>query len=177
MRSVLGQVCTVFICNRNNLTPSIVRVSCNSLSILVNDSNYVALKILDEVVGNIIVKNTTYGILVVVKGNKSILAPSLKENLGTVKSVSVLYATNCLARSDSVCIVGVLVVVKLLKLSPLFPSQSMPKIRGRVAVENIISCWAFFVKKNSALYMDIHKNAEKNQYFRYREISLFSIER
>jgi hypothetical protein len=33
-------------------TPSIVGISCNRLSILVNDADYVALQVLDEVVGN-----------------------------------------------------------------------------------------------------------------------------
>ena len=43
-------------------TPRIVRVSCNGLSVLINDSNYVALQVLDEVVGNIVINNSAYGL-------------------------------------------------------------------------------------------------------------------
>ena len=115
-------------------TPRIVRVSCDSLSILINDSTYVALKILDEVVGYVIVENTAHAVLVIVERNKRIAVPSLAENLSSVKRVLVLYTVYSLARSDTVCIVGVSVVVKRLKLSALFPSQSVTEIRGRVTL-------------------------------------------
>ena len=68
--------------------PSIVRVSCNGLSVLINDSDYVALQILDEVVGNSVVKNTANAVLVVIEGNKSISIPSFAEDLGTVESIA-----------------------------------------------------------------------------------------
>jgi hypothetical protein len=42
--------------------PGIVGVSCNGLSILANDCDYVALQILDEVVGNIVINNSAYGL-------------------------------------------------------------------------------------------------------------------
>jgi hypothetical protein len=43
-------------------TPSVVRVSRNGLSILVNDSDYITLQVLDEVVGNIVINNSAYGL-------------------------------------------------------------------------------------------------------------------
>ena len=64
--------------------PRVVGVSCDSLSILINDSNYVALKILDEVVGNVVVEDTANAVLVVIEGNKSVTIPSFAENFGTI---------------------------------------------------------------------------------------------
>ena len=55
-----------------------------------------------------------------------------------------------LARSDAVCIVGVDIVVKGLKLTSLFPSQRMTEIRDWVSVDIIISYLPLFVNKNSA---------------------------
>ena len=46
--------------------PSIVGVFSDSCCILVNDSNYIALQVLDEVVGNIVVENTANAVLVVI---------------------------------------------------------------------------------------------------------------
>ena len=103
-------------------SPSIVRVSCNGLSILINDSDYITLQVLDEVVGNIVIKNTAYGILVIVKRDKRISVPSLTKNLGAVKRVGMENTVDLLAGSDAVGIVGVLDIVKLLKLTSLFPS-------------------------------------------------------
>ena len=108
--------------------PRIVGVTCNRLSILINDSNYVSLKILEEVVGNVIVDNTANAVLVVIKRNKSIVIPSFTEDLCTVKSIGMLCAINSLARSDTVCIVGVGVTVKRLELSSLFPCQCMTEV-------------------------------------------------
>ena len=108
--------------------PSIVGVSCDSPSILINDSNYIALKILDKVVGNIVVENTANAVLVIVEGNKSIAVPSLAENLGAVKCVSMENAVDLLARSDTVCIVGVFDIIEILELTPLFPFKCMSKI-------------------------------------------------
>ena len=103
-------------------TPCIVRVSCDSLSILINDCNYVTLQVLDEVVGNVVVKDTANAVLVVVEGNEGVTTPSLTQNLSAVKRVSVENAINLLAGSDAVCIVGVGIAVKGRKLSaPIIP--------------------------------------------------------
>jgi hypothetical protein len=59
-------------CTCDNIS-RIVGVFGNSFCILVNDSDYVAQRILNEIVGNIIVKNTANVILVVVYGNKMLL--------------------------------------------------------------------------------------------------------
>ena len=88
-------------------TPCIVGIFGNSLSILVNDSNDVALKVLDEVVGNIIVENTTNTFFIVVDRNKRIGSPRFTQDFCTLKSIGVLYAPYCLARSDTIRIVGI----------------------------------------------------------------------
>ena len=112
-------------------TPSVVRISCNSLSILVNDSNYVALQVLDEVVGNIVVENTAYRILIIVERNKRIVPPCFTENFRAVKGVGMLNFADCFARPDTVGVVGVNIVVKGFQLSVFFPGQSMTEVRGR----------------------------------------------
>ena len=123
---VIGDYCTN--------APGVVGVACNRLCVLINDGDYVTLNILDEVVGNRVVKNTAYGILVIVKRDKRIAVPSLTENFGTVERIGVENTVNRLARSDAVCIVGVDIVVKGLKLTSLFPSQSMTEVLNRVAI-------------------------------------------
>ena len=67
--------------------PSIVGVFCNSLCILINDSDYVTLQILYEIVGNSIVENTANTVLVIVEGNKSISVPSFTKNLCSIKCI------------------------------------------------------------------------------------------
>ena len=80
----------VDICNANGIqgnsthTPRIVGVSCHSFGFLINNSNYVALKILDEVIGNVVVEDTANAILVIVERNESIAIPSFAENFGTI---------------------------------------------------------------------------------------------
>ena len=111
--------------------PCIVGVSCNGLRILVNDCNDITLQVFDEVVGNRVVENPAYTVPVIVEWNKCVFSPSLTENLGAVKRVGVENAVTLFARSDAVCIVGILNVVKLLELPSLFPSQSMSEIGCR----------------------------------------------
>ena len=53
--------------------PSVVGVFCNGYKFLIYTGynfNNVALQILNEIVGNIVVDNTTYGIFVIVERNK-----------------------------------------------------------------------------------------------------------
>ena len=87
-------------------TPSIVGISCNCLSIFVNDCDYITLKILDEVVGNRVVKNATDRIFIVIQRNECIATPRLAENLCSIKRVSVENTVYLFARSDAVDIVG-----------------------------------------------------------------------
>ena len=112
-------------------TPSIVGISCNCLSIFVNDSDYVTLKILDEVVGNRVVKNATDRIFIVIQRNECIATPRLAENFRAVKGVGMLNVADCFARPDTVGVVGVNIVVKGFQLSVFFPGQSMTEVRGR----------------------------------------------
>ncbi|MBE6701088.1 MAG: hypothetical protein E7582_04275 [Ruminococcaceae bacterium] len=62
-------------CNTNSIlnnsrhTPSIVGVIRNSFSILINDSDYVSLQILMEIIRLVIVKDTANRFLVIVKRN------------------------------------------------------------------------------------------------------------
>ena len=107
MRSVVGQVYTVFICNRNDLTPRIVGVSCNRLCIFIDDSDYIALKVLEEVIRLIIIENAANAVLIIIKRNECIAVPFFTQNLSTVKSVGVFNTADSLACSDAVCVVGV----------------------------------------------------------------------
>ena len=118
--------------------PRVVGVSCNSFSVLVYNRNYVTLKILDEVVGNIVVENTANAVLIIVERDKRIAVPSLTENLGSVKSIFVLDTIYNLRGTNAVCIVGILNVVKLLELTSLFPSQVMTEVGGGVALTHYI---------------------------------------
>ena len=119
-------------------TPSIVGVSCDSLSILVNESDYVTLQVLDEVVGNVVIKNTANRILVIVEENKSIAVPCLTENLSAVKSIFVLNLIYGFGSTNTISVVGISVVVKALKLASLFPSQVMTEVGGGVALTHYI---------------------------------------
>ena len=125
------------ILRNSTYTPSIVGVSCNCISIFVNNGDYITLQILDEVVGNRVVNNTANAVLVIVKRNESIAVPSLAENLGSVKSVGVLYAIYCLTGTNTICIVGVGITIKRLKLTSLFPSQRVTEVRGGVTLSII----------------------------------------
>ena len=112
-------------------TPCIIGVSCNCLRILVNDSNDITLQVLDEVIGNGVIENPANAILVIIERNKRVFSPSLTENLSAVKRVGMKNTIYFFARSDAVCIVGILNVIKLLELPSLFPSQSMSEIGCR----------------------------------------------
>ena len=59
---------------RNMYTPHIVGVSNDSGCILVQNGNIVALQILLEVIGDVVVQNTKDGILVIVQGSKNVAA-------------------------------------------------------------------------------------------------------
>ena len=82
--------------------------------------------------------DTTDRILIVVERNKYIIAPSFTENLCSVEYISMLNSANSLACSYSICIIGVSVAVKGLKLTPLFPSQSMTEVLNRLTLVNYI---------------------------------------
>ena len=101
------------------------------MRILVHDSNDIALQVLDEVVGNRVVENPANAVPVIIERNKRIISPSLTENLSAVKRVGMKNTIYFFARSDAVCIVGILNVIKLLELTSLFPSQSVTEIGYR----------------------------------------------
>ena len=104
------------------------------MSILINDSEYVALKILDEVIWNVVMDNTTNAVLVIVERDERISTPHFTENLDTVESIGMENTVYFLARSNTVCIVGIFDVVELLKLASLFPSQSVTEVGGTTIV-------------------------------------------
>ena len=120
--------------NVGNCTPSVVGVACDGLRILVDDGNDVALQVLQEVVGNIVVENAANRVFIIVERNESIASPSFAKNLGTVKCVFVLDSIDRLTCSDTVCIVGIGVAIKGLELTALFPGQRVTEIKGRVAL-------------------------------------------
>ena len=112
-------------------TPCIVSVLCYRYAVCVRNSNDIALQVLDEVVGNRVVENPANAVLVIIERNKRVFSPSLTENICAVKRVGVENAVTLFARSDAVCIVGILNVIKLLELTSLFPSQSVTEIGCR----------------------------------------------
>ena len=103
---------------------------CYRCTICVCNGNYIALQVLDEVVGNRVVENPANAVLVIIERNKRIISPSLTENLSTVKRVGMANTVYLFARSDAVCIVGILNVIKFLELPSLFPSQSVTEVGG-----------------------------------------------
>ena len=70
-------------------TPCIVRVSCYRYAVCIRNSDYIALQVLGEVVGNRVVENPANAGLVIIERNKRVFSPSFAENLGSVKDVIV----------------------------------------------------------------------------------------
>ena len=87
MRGGFRDVGAVSIGYGTYFTPRIIGVPRYGLCIVVNDSNYVALQVLDEIVGNVVVKNTANSVLIIVERNKRIAVPSLTKNLSAVKGI------------------------------------------------------------------------------------------
>ena len=104
------------------------------MSVLVNDSNNVTLQVLYEIIWGIVIKNTTNTFFIVVDRNKRIGSPRFTQDFCALKSIGVLYAPYCLARSDTIGIVGIGITVKRLQLSALFPCQRMTEILDGVAL-------------------------------------------
>ena len=96
--------------------PGIVLVACYNSSVCIGNCNYVALQVLKEIVCVILIDNTANAVLVVVERNKGVFSPGFLENLSSVKGIGVGYAVYSLACSYTVCIVGISVTVKGLKL-------------------------------------------------------------
>ena len=129
-------------------TPSVVRVSCNSLGCLVYNSNDISLQILDEVVGNIVVKNTANAVLVVVQRNEGVFAPSFFEDLGAVQRVGMRYTTHRLAGTNTVGVIGVGVAVEGRKLSaPIIPF-SLLSVKKNSAPEGAEKTSSFIAGKS-----------------------------
>jgi hypothetical protein len=118
-------------------TPSVIGIPCDCFSVLVNDSNYVTLQVLDEVVGNVIVENTANPVLVIVERDKRIAVPSLTKNLGTVESIFVLDTVYNFRGTNTICVVSIGISVEALELSTFLPSQSVTEIVEGVTL-NII---------------------------------------
>ena len=130
---------------RNNSanTPGIICVACNDLALVVGNGNNIPLQVLKEIVCVVVVDNTANGILVVVERNKGVFAPGFLENLSSVKGIGVGYAVYSLACSYTVCIVGISVTVKGLKLTSLFPDESMTEILRRVTLSIVFKLYSF----------------------------------
>ena len=117
------------------------------MGFLVNDGNYVALQVLEEVVGNVIVENTADRILVVIKRRQNvsvdlvniIVIPTFTQDLRSVKGVFVLNSVYGFRGANTVRVVGISIAVKALKLSALLPGQSVTEVSERVALYLIIS--------------------------------------
>ena len=132
------------ICNTNRIlrngtyAPRVVGLLSYSLRILINDGNYVALQILEEIVGRGIVDDTANAVLVVVEGNEGVIlffVPFLAENLGTVEGVSMENSIHRLARANTVRILGVGIAVEGLKLSALIIPFSLLSVKKNSAPE------------------------------------------
>ena len=85
-----------------------------------------------------VVDDTANRLLVVVHRNELILAPRFLKDLRALQNVVVPNAVHRLTRSDAVCVVGVGVSVKRLKLSSLFPGQRVTEVLRRVALRVVL---------------------------------------
>lgn len=78
--------------------PGIVGIAGYDLRFLIYDCDYVALKILEEVVGCAVVGYTAYCILVIIQRDEGVIAPSFSKYLSAVEGVGVLYNSCVLYR-------------------------------------------------------------------------------
>ena len=151
----IGNSRTVCIRNRQNLTPCIIGISCNSLARIIGYRNYIALQVLVEIICNSVVFQSANCSVKVVERNKSIFVPRFLNDICTVKSVFVNFAVFSYAYlfldTNTVFVVPIGIRSKGLKLSALFPCCTRSKIIRRVSVGFIISYLTIFVNKNSAL--------------------------
>ena len=93
-------------------TPSVVAIFCNGLGVLVHDADDIALEVLLEVIGFIIVHNAADAVFVVVQRDNGVVVPSLAQNLCAVEGIGVFDTAHGLARADAVGIVGIAVAVE-----------------------------------------------------------------
>ena len=70
--------------------PRVVGVLSNGLSVFVHDSDYITLKILEEIVWYIVVNDSANTILVVIHRDNGITIPRFFEDFGTVQNKGML---------------------------------------------------------------------------------------
>ena len=109
-------------------TPRIVGILRNSLYILIDNRNDIALQILYKVVRFTVVDDSADAVLIIVKRDDCVAAPYLFQNLRSVEHVGMLDTIYGLRGTNSVRIVGVSVSIKGFKLSALFPCQRMTEV-------------------------------------------------
>ena len=119
--------------------PRIVGVAGNGICVCVGYGYNVPLEILEEVIGNVVVSYTADCVLVIVEGYKSVTIPSLSQYFSTVERIIVSNTADSFARSDTVCIIGVINdsfigLNKLSKLSALLPCEGVTEVVYRVAL-------------------------------------------
>ena len=107
------------------------------MRVLVHDADDVALEVLLEVIGFIIVHNAADAVFVVVQRDNGVVVPSLAQNLCAVEGIGVFDTAHGLARADAVGVVGINIAVERLELPSLFPRERMPEVGCRVALRVI----------------------------------------
>ena len=114
-------------------TPCVVGILGNGLSVLVGDSNDIALQVFQEVIEIAFIQETADTILIVVQRDQQLgmlgivlthLRPGFHQDLGAVQRVGMLHAVDGLTGTDAVGVVGIGVAVKGLELPPLLSTLS-----------------------------------------------------
>ena len=131
---------------KDTSTPSIISITCYCISGFVYDCDNIILKVSMEIVGNIVVNNTTNNIFVVVKRYQDIVIPFFTNDFCSFKEETVENTVNVFRYTHTVGVVGINVIVNTLKLTSLFPSQGMAKILNGVALRIIFYCCLTIVR-------------------------------
>ena len=132
--------------------PGIIGVVGNGSAAGVGDANNIALQVLQEVEGRIIVNNAADIFLNIIQRNQNILAPDFLQDLRTVKGVGVLDIAYCFTGPDAVSVVCVTILTEGLQLPALLPGQVIAQIDGGISL--ICPVYPFFctVSTNSAYH-------------------------
>ena len=106
-------ICNIYaigqLCAGNNTdvgAPGIVAVCTDNRAVLIGNANDVALQVLLEVIGHIVVDDAADGILIIVDGDQCVTAPLLTQDLGAIQQVVMGDAVHRLTGTNTVGAVG-----------------------------------------------------------------------
>ena len=147
-----GDVAAGGVVGDGTYAPGVVVIAGNGSAAGVGDANNIALQVLQEVEGRIIVNNAADAFLGVIQRNQNILAPDFLQDLGAVQGVGMLDVAYCLTGPDAVSVVCVTILTEGLQLPALLPGQVIAQIVGGISL--ICPVYPFFctVSTNSAYH-------------------------